>query len=134
MIFGTGIDLVDVERIERILDRYKERALKKIFTDYELEYSRKQKYPETHLAARFAAKEAFVKALGTGIGPSSRLNEVGVIHNPEGRPLLEITGSALQTLVERCGPKNRVHVSLSHTRTQATAIVEIEIDPIANVS
>ena len=68
MIFGIGTDLVEVSRVEKILQKWGEKFLKKVFSQNEIEYCKKKAFPAIHFAARFAAKESFLKSLGIGLG------------------------------------------------------------------
>ncbi|MBN1317155.1 MAG: holo-ACP synthase [Anaerolineales bacterium] len=113
----VGVDLVEVDRIESLLERYGDRFARRIFTDREFRDSCRQ--PE-RLAARFAAKEAVSKALGTGIGSMS-WRHVEVVHDEKGMPNLILSGAAADIasglgLVEWA-------ISLSHTQKQAIAFV-----------
>ncbi len=122
MIAGVGIDIVEVERIARAIERYGEHFLRRIYTDAEREYC--DRAPATrmlHYAARFAAKEAFTKAIGTGIANGFRFRECGVINAPSGMPMLVLSGD----LAERWAGY-RLHLSLSHTQHYAAACVVIE--------
>ena len=113
----VGVDLIDVERVEQALTRHGDRFLNRVFTARELEYCAGR---VERLAARYAAKEATAKALGTGIGEISWI-EIEVIGDKSGRPLLQLHGAAaeLATHLELCAWEN----SLSHTLTQAIAFV-----------
>lgn len=119
-IIGTGIDLVEVERIRRMLEEHGERFLQRCFTESEQAYAdaaKKRRFE--HYAARFAAKESVLKALGTGWRDGIAWTDIQVIREPSGRPVLEVTG--------RCGEIaaelgiSRWHISLSHTSTHAIA-------------
>jgi holo-[acyl-carrier protein] synthase len=117
MIVKTGIDLIEIPRIQSALDRHGERFLERVFTPAEIAECRGR---ADALAARFAAKEAVVKALGTGIGPVT-WTEVETLHRPSGEPFLILHGRA-----ERIANSlELVHwaVSLSHTKEMATAVV-----------
>jgi holo-[acyl-carrier protein] synthase len=113
----TGIDLVDIERFVSVCDRYKERILNRLFTPLELA---ENSHNISSLAARFAAKEAVVKALGTGIGPIT-WQEIEISRGTSGEPILHLYGSA-QSLADEL---NLVtwSLSLSHTQYQAIAMV-----------
>lgn len=117
MKLKTGVDLLEIKRIARILERHGERFLHRIYTPNEIEQSKK-KVPE--LAVRFAAKEAASKALGTGIGIIS-WKDVEVYSHPSGEPHLRLHGSALRIAQAR-GLKTWA-VSLSHTSEMAIAVV-----------
>ncbi|MBI5642548.1 MAG: holo-ACP synthase [Deltaproteobacteria bacterium] len=114
---ATGIDVVDIKRIE---DASKsERFLKRIFTEEELNYSFNRKFPYRHLAGRFAAKEACVKALTTVSGFSWK--DIEVIHGGSGSPALKLSSGAKRLLGER-----KIFLSIAYSRAQALAFVAIE--------
>jgi holo-[acyl-carrier protein] synthase len=112
----TGIDLIEIERFQSAIDRHGDRLLKKIFTPLEL--SDVGDKPAS-LAARFAAKEAVAKSLGTGIGPIG-WQEIEIIRADTGQPILQLAGAAAQLASQR-GLSNW-SISLSHTQTHAVAI------------
>ncbi|MFL7812660.1 MAG: holo-ACP synthase [Anaerolineales bacterium] len=117
MNLSSGIDLIEIERIQKALDRHGERFLKRVFTPAEIDISRGSA-PE--LAARFAAKEAASKALGTGIGPISWV-EIEVLSKPSGEPFLRLTGRANQ--ISQALGLETWSVSLTHSRGMAAAVV-----------
>ena len=121
---GIGVDVVKVDRLVDSLERFGKRLENRLFTDAELEYCRRHKNPIPHLAARFAAKEAAFKALGTGWNQGVAWREVEVGHAPGGRPTLSFTGAAAEHAA-RLGMK-RASLSLSHTKEQAVAQVILE--------
>lgn len=123
-IVGHGVDIVEVRRIERLLSEHGERFLSRVFTPTERAYARGRARSAEHLAARFAAKEAVFKALGTGWGRGVSWSEVGVEHDAEGRPTLVLTGRAAQVARDRGA--DRWWISLSHTRGSALASVIAE--------
>jgi holo-[acyl-carrier protein] synthase len=118
----TGVDLIEIARIERVMKNHGERFLARVFTQNEVLYCR-ERVPE--LAARFAAKEAVSKALGVGMRHLSRhgigWHEVEVLSDPHGKPLLRLTGRAAE-LAEAQGLREWA-VSLSHERDRALAFV-----------
>ena len=120
-IFGIGIDLVKVERIRQAMERHPDRFRGRIFAPSEVAFCEtlKDKYPS--YAGRFAAKEAFSKALGTGLRGAIAWNEVEVLDNERTRPLLRLHGRAAEILGAR-----RNHLSISHLDDYATAVVIIE--------
>jgi holo-[acyl-carrier protein] synthase len=120
-IFGIGIDLVSVQRIKAGLDKFPERFRSRIFTKNEIAFCETRQHKELSYAARFAAKEAFSKALGTGLRGKISWQDIEVVDNELSRPSLIISGKALKYLGNR-----KVHVSLSHTEDYATALVVIE--------
>ncbi len=127
MNISSGIDLIEIERIEKALNRHGERFLKKIFSDTELERLVKFKDRQVNsrliaaeVAARFAAKEACSKALGTGIGPVS-WREMEVLNEPSGKPTLRLIGKAAQ--IAGFLGYTSWSVSLTHSRGMAAAVV-----------
>lgn len=119
MIKGIGVDIVEVLRIKDAVEKYKEKFSGKIFTDAEIEYSMSFKNREyVHLAARFAVKEAFSKAVGTGITQGFRFKEIGTVNKPSGEPEIVLTGD----LAEKYSGFE-FQVSISHTETNAIAVV-----------
>ena len=124
MLVGTGIDIVEIERIAQSIARYGDRFLEKIFTPGEIEYCRRKKNFAESFAARFAAKEAGAKALGTGIQQGVAWKELEVRRLPGHRPTLHLTGRALD-FADRLGVAH-VSLSLTHTETLAMASVQLE--------
>lgn len=124
MLVGTGIDVVEVERIARSIERYGSRFLSRVFTAGEIAYSQRKKNCAESFAARFAAKEAGAKALGTGIQHGVTWTEMEVRRAPGQRPTLHFSGRALE-MAGRLGVK-RVSLSLTHSRTVAIATVQLE--------
>lgn len=124
-IVGHGIDLVEVARIERLLDEQGDRFLDRCFTPGERAYADKStKRRSEHLAARFAAKEAALKALGTGWAEGVGWTDVEVVRDGAGCPSLRVTGRAAELAAGR--GITTWHVSLSHTETHAMASVIAE--------
>lgn len=127
MILGIGVDLVEVGRIRRILDRYGERFLRRVYTPRERALALSRQDPALYLAAAFAAKEAASKALGTGLrGVSWR--EMEVRHEANGKPYLIFSGRAQKRFEELGGKAS--YISLSHERSHAVAVVIIEGEPL----
>jgi holo-[acyl-carrier protein] synthase len=124
MIIGIGMDLVEVGRVERLLERHPERGAKRLFSSSEREYCLGCGRPAESFAARFAAKEAFFKALGTGWSGGAAWTEVEVLSSPSGAPLLRIGGVSRRLAVER--GVERAHLSLTHTEGLAGACVVLE--------
>ncbi len=123
MISGVGIDIVEVERIAASIN--KEKGFREmVFSKTEIAYCESKKNKFEHYAARFAAKEAFFKAIGTGWAESTLFNEVEVINTENGKPDVTLSGLTLET-INSMGVKT-ISVSLSHIKTTATAIVIIE--------
>ncbi|MCX7012558.1 MAG: holo-ACP synthase [Candidatus Sumerlaeota bacterium] len=123
MILGIGIDLVEVERVTELLGKYSGRFATRVFTEEERAYCEKMAQPGQHYAARFAAKEAFLKAIGTGFAKGISWKDIGVAKLPSGEPILELRGRALDELRARGG--TRALVTLSHTHGHACAAVAV---------
>ena len=124
MLIGTGVDLIEVERIAHSIERFGERFLRRVYTDHEIAYCRGRRVSAESFAARFAAKEAGAKALGTGISRGVTWNEFQVARNPGGRPVLELRGRAA-LLAEELGVR-AISLSLTHTGSLAMATVVME--------
>ena len=124
MIYGIGTDIVEIARIERVLVRYGDRFAQRILCGPELLRFREHRKPTAYLAKRFAAKEAFTKALGTGIRAPATWHGLWVVNLRSGQPMLEFT-AALQALLQARGV-GRTHVSLSDERDFASATVILE--------
>lgn len=122
MIFGIGTDIVQVNRMEKWIE--KAEMIERFFNPAEKKDRGSKSLLCQHYAARFAAKEAFSKALGTGITGFS-LQDVYITNDESGKPFLNVKDSAADVLKERCG-ECKLHVSLSHEKEYATAIVIIE--------
>src|SRR5262249_49877653 len=124
MIVGTGIDMVEVPRIEQTIARFGDRFLRRIFTEAEIRYCESKANRVERYAARFAAKEAGMKALGTGWSRGIRWRDIEVYREPGSRPTIRFHGKAAE-LALRIGVKN-IALSLSHTTEQAIASVIFE--------
>jgi holo-[acyl-carrier protein] synthase len=119
--FGVGLDLVEIDRLEQAIARRGERLLRRVFTDPERAYCAQRKRPGQHLAARFAAKEAGFKALGTGWGAGVGWRDIEVLNQPSGRPLLVLRGKAAEIAAARGW--SQAEVSLTHGGNYAGAVV-----------
>ena len=124
MIVGIGVDLVAVDRVRAMLERHGARARRRLFTPHELAECDDRADPSECLAARFAAKEAALKALGTGKRPDLRWTDVEVTRGDSGEPELELSGR-VRVYAEQLGV-SRVLVSLTHERGLAGAFVVLE--------
>jgi len=122
MIFGIGTDIVEVERFQKRMDN--ETFLHLVYTSNEIAYCNEGANRVERFAARFAAKEAFFKALGTGFSGDIEFTQAEVVHNSDGRPSLIISGAASKKIKD-FGIKN-IHLSLSHEKKYATAFVILE--------
>jgi holo-[acyl-carrier protein] synthase len=124
MIKGIGVDTIELTRIERVYRRYNERFLERIFAPEEKAYALRYKDPVPRLAARFAAKEACMKALGTGWNFGVRWRDIVVVNDTSGKPQMSLHGKA-KTLFERLSGE-RIHLSITHSKENATAVVIFE--------
>ncbi|PKN70678.1 MAG: holo-[acyl-carrier-protein] synthase [Deltaproteobacteria bacterium HGW-Deltaproteobacteria-12] len=124
MICGIGIDLVENDRLARIIAKWGSKFLQRVFSDGEISYCEKHFQAEANYGARFAAKESFVKALGVGLGRGVKLTEIEVVNDIKGKPGLVLSGQAKAQLEKRKIVK--VHLSLTHTKSYASAIVLLE--------
>lgn len=122
MILGIGTDLIEVARIKKNLDNAN--FLKKVFTAKELELSEFKQSKEQSLAARFAAKEACMKALGTGWTEGISFHEIEILNDEQGTPIVRLMGKALQKA--RDLEVKVIHATLSHIKDLATATVILE--------
>jgi holo-[acyl-carrier protein] synthase len=132
MIIGIGVDLVEVARMERAIGRHPVRLVQRVFTAREQQECEGRHRPAMHYAARFAAKEAFLKAVGLGLRGGMRWRDCGVVHAPSGKPRLEIGGRAAERMAELGAA--HAHVSLTHTDDHACAVVILEGDGPASQS
>ena len=127
MIVGSGIDLVEIYRIRQSVDRFGARFLNKVYTGAEQEYCLRKRNSAESLAARFAAKEAGAKALGTGMSHGVTWLEIEVVRQPGGRPTLRFHGRAAE-MARRLNAQHAV-LSITHTREMAMASVVLEDAP-----
>jgi len=124
MIAGIGIDIVLISRIEKLIERYGERFLRRVYSDPEIAEGTKCRKNSHFFAGRFAAREAFFKAIGTGLGEGLALKDVNVTTTEKGQPGLNFSGRLEQIL--RSKGINRSHLSISHEGDIAQAVVIIE--------
>lgn len=124
MILGTGIDLAEVDRIRASIERYGDRFLNRIYTERERAYVARKANKYERYAARFAAKEAGMKAIGTGWRHGITWHDFEVTNLPSGRPTISFHGVALH-VAERMGVK-RAHLSLTHTAQYGQAFLILE--------
>ncbi len=131
MILGVGSDLVDVRRIERVIERHGDRFLLRVFTEAErAKADRRVTRTETY-AKRFAAKEACAKALGTGFRAGVFWRDLGVVNLPSGRPTMKLTGGALERLraITPPGHDARIDLTITDEGPMAQAMVIISAVP-----
>lgn len=112
MVIGIGVDIIEIERIKDSVDRFGERFLKKIYTEHELEYSLGKSNKYQHLAARFAAKEAVAKALATGWNKEFSWQNIEITNEPNGMPVVELTGK-LKSFLSK---DKSLKITMSHSR------------------
>ena len=132
MIIGLGSDLCNIERIQNSLDRFGTRFENRVFTETELRKAQRRPHTKAGtLAKRFAAKEAFSKAVGTGFKAGVFMKDIGVVNSPSGAPTLALTGGAKERL-DRLIPEGhtaKVHLTLTDDHPWAQAFVIIEAVP-----
>jgi holo-[acyl-carrier protein] synthase len=121
MISGIGIDIEMISRVASVLEQWSDAFVEKVFTGQEKKYCMEKGNPPQHLAARFAAKEAFAKAIGTGWGGVFRWRDVEVINDEFGKPSIRLHKELAKHLQHAS-----VHLSLSHTADYVAAVVVIE--------
>ena len=119
MIFGTGIDIIEVDRIKNSIQKYSDRFKKKIFTQKEIDYCHSQADPAKHFAARFTVKEAVLKCLGTGLTGGILWKDIEVGKLNSGQPVLNLHGKG-KKLFNQLNLKH-IHVSITHDKTYAAA-------------
>ena len=124
MIYGVGIDLVNIPRMDAMLKRWGERFVRRVFTQSETETCFKKAHPASSFALRFAAKEAFSKAVGLGMRKGIRWRDIEVFHLPGGRPSLRLEGRSLEICREK--GITRLHLSLSDEGQYGAAVVILE--------
>jgi holo-[acyl-carrier protein] synthase len=116
-IHGIGNDIIEIERIERSIERYGQKFLDRIFTKEEQNYCLKHHHSPRNFAGRFAAKEAVVKALGTGIREGVSWLDIEIINDAEGKPCVSFSTKLQETF-----PNTQIHLSISHAKQYATAV------------
>ena len=126
MIYGVGTDLIEIQRIDKALKRFGERFARRILCEPELKRFRSHRQPVAYLAKRFAAKEAFTKALGTWIHAPANWHGVWVVNLKSGKPVLEFSPALKQLLQQR--KIGNAHVTLTDEREMACATVILECE------
>ncbi|CDI50723.1 holo-ACP synthase [Clostridium tetani] len=122
MILGIGVDIIEIIRIKNAIER-NSKFMKRVFTEKEIKYFEKINFRYESIAGRFAAKEAIVKALGTGFR-NMKITDIEVINDKVGKPLVELKGGALEKIKDYKDIK--IHLSISHNRDNAIAYSIIE--------
>jgi holo-[acyl-carrier protein] synthase len=123
MIYGVGVDIVKIERVEKAVKKWGKAFLERVFTEEELRYCMKEKVSYASLAARFAAKEAFIKALKGKRG--LRFKEIETLNNQNGTPYLILHGNT-KKIFDSTLKKGKCHLSISHDTDYAVGMVVIE--------
>jgi len=133
MVLGLGSDLIDIRRIEQVIERFGDRFLERIFTDVERRKCERRADRAASYARRFAAKEACSKALGTGFRDGVFWRDLGVVNLSSGRPSMMLTGGALRRLekITPAGTVARLDVTLTDEPPIAQAVVIITAEPAA---
>jgi holo-[acyl-carrier protein] synthase len=133
MIIGIGNDLIDITRVEKVLERHGERFVQRIFTPVEIRKSERRRMRAASYAKRFAAKEACAKALGTGMSAGVFWRDMGVVNLPSGKPTMALTGGAARRLQSLLPPGHKavIHVTITDEFPLAQAYVIIEAVPEA---
>jgi len=124
MILGIGTDIVEVARIQKMLERHADSFARRVLSEDEQKLLIKRKDQAQFCAGRWAIKEALSKALGTGIGKDCAMHEISTINNENGRPTVTLLGAALATF-NKLGGKS-IHISISHEKNYACANVVLE--------
>ena len=124
MIYGIGVDLVQIHRMSRVLERWGDRFMKRVFTPGEIELCLKRAFPPSAFALRFAAKEAFAKAMGLGMTGGMIWRDIEVFHDPRGKPGLKVQGKSARTCDET--GITDIHLSLTDEKEYAIAMVVLE--------
>jgi holo-[acyl-carrier protein] synthase len=124
MIIGIGIDLVEVDRLRRSVERFGDKFLKRLFIDNEINYCQTKSNSYQHFAVRFAAKEALLKAIGTGLSDGITWHQIEIINDKLGKPSI-LTQGTCHEILQKLDAKNP-KLSLSHTRHHGIAVVILE--------
>jgi len=129
MIYGVGTDVVEIERIRAVLAKYGERFARKILCEPEMRRFENHRLKANYLAKRFAAKEAFSKAVGTGFKRGVFMKDIGVVNAPSGAPTLHLTGGARARLdaLTPAGHAMAVHLTMTDDHPWAQAFVILEL-------
>ena len=125
MVYGVGVDIVKIERFKKALERWGDRLCQRVFTQQELSTCQGKAQPARHLALRFAAKEAFLKALGRGMYQGVAWNDIEITNDTLGRPHMHVRGAA-ERLCREKGIKE-IFVSISHEAEYGVAHVLLEV-------
>jgi holo-[acyl-carrier protein] synthase len=125
MIYGIGVDIIKIERFKKALQRWGDRLCSRVFTPHELLICQSKARPARHLALRFAAKEAFLKAMGKGMFQGIAWKEIEITNEPAGRPHMNVKGEAAKLCREK--GITAIFVSISHEAEYGVAQVLLEV-------
>ena len=126
MIAGIGLDIIEIVRLSKVIEKYPDAFLKYVYTEEEQKIAKSRRNSIQFLAGRWAAKEAFVKALGVGIGHHCHWLDIAILNDEKGRPTVRLKGRGLKTTEELS--ISRINVSISHEISMASAFVVLERD------
>ena len=124
MIFGIGIDLVEVDRLKKSIEKFGDRFINRLFTENEIKYCQTKLNSFQHFAVRFAAKEAFLKAIGTGLRAGMTWHQIEIINDEQGKPSI-LTHDECYKILQKLDIK-KTELSLSHTNQHGIAVVILE--------
>jgi len=127
VLFGIGIDTIEVPRIARSIETYGDQFVRRIYSEEEIRYCTGRPHAAEHFAARFAAKEAYAKALGTGVRRGFVWRDIAVLKERSGRPYIELRGKMPERALTIIGKEPIIKLSITHTKEIAEAIVTIEV-------
>ena len=119
MIFGTGIDIIEIDRIKQSIQKYSDRFEQKVFTQKEVDYCHSQADPAKHFAARFSVKEAVLKCFGTGITDGILWKDIEVDRQESGQPILNLYGKGKELFGQL--KLKHIHISITHDKNYAVA-------------
>lgn len=119
MVIGTGIDIIEVSRIKGLMEKYGDKFFQRILTDKEIAYCKSFVHPELHFAGRFASKEAYSKAIGTGISKDFKWKDIEILNDKRGKPYINHT-------TENEFSHLKFQISISHTKDYGCAVVVCE--------
>ena len=119
MIHGTGVDIIEISRIRQSMEKYAGKFEDRLFTPGEIEYCRSKPDPSKHFAGRFAAKEAILKSLGTGMAQGIAWKDMEILTQESGQPILHVTGKG-KDIFDSLNLK-QIHISISHDKVYAIA-------------
>ncbi|HMN86540.1 MAG TPA: holo-ACP synthase [Bauldia sp.] len=130
MIVGLGSDLIDIRRVEKVLEKHGDRFVNRVFTPVEIAKSERRRMRAASYAKRFAAKEACAKALGTGLSRGVFWRDMGVVNLPSGKPTLKLTGGAAKRLESLLPPGHRAEIHLTITDEFPIAAAQVIIEAV----